>query len=676
MKAMFLVCSLMVFFCSELWAQGQVIPEMVVTASRVEEPINDVAMKMVIIDQDDIRLSNATSVDQLLVEQNIGHMHVYPGSMTQVTIRGSRSSGQSAGFSSPVLILMDGRRAGTNNLAKIPISLVERIEVIKGASSAVYGAEAMGGVVNIVSKSGQGDPTASLLTEAGSASSMRLNADVQGSVAGFDFYALVGRKDRRADYRDGDGDVYPNTQSRGRESFVNLGYSFGEHRLGATVLEVDSWHIGSPGGQSDPDLDDYSSKDLRSFDIRYDGAFESAGLEWLVRYYQVDERDTAVDPSQEYGFRDANFFTDTEGAQLQVSWQAGVSRLTFGLDWDQQEARNSQEPTGKPYGVNADYQRRGFFVAEKLALLNERLLFNFGLRYDQYKVETKNTQGYTTLQTAEEDISEWCPRAGVVFVVTENLLLKGSVGRGILLPTAEELAGDFISSGWYQDGSGAWQSYNVHYLGNDDLDPEESWTYEIGADYRANSWYVNGSLFYTDYDSKIENDSYYDAVAGESVSSYKNIDGATINGVELETGADFGPLLNCPWTIEPFASLTYLFEMKDESRKDDLLYVSDTQARFGLRATSNSGFTSQVLGIYHGPQDIQNWNKLNGPIEEKGGFTVWNLKVAQRIPLKLREGMSVTVSAGVDNLLEKKYSYVNDYAMPGREYKASVTIVF
>lgn len=650
--------------------------DVVVTASRVNEQVNEVALKMVIIDQDDIRLSNATRVDQLLIEQNIGHMHAYPGALTQVSIRGSRSSSQSAGFSSPILLLMDGRRAGTSNLARIPVSLIERIEVVKGASSAVYGAEAMAGVVNIVTKRGRGDISATLLAEAGSASSMNLKAEVQGVAQGFDFYGLIGRDDQRADYRDGSGDVYENTQHRGRESFVNLGYSIGEHRLGASVLTLDSWHTGQPSGQAFPDLDDFANRDLRSFDIRYDGGLAASGLEWSLRYYQVDDRDTSVDPSEKYGYRDSNFYTDTEGAQAQLSWHAGVSRLTVGIDWDQQEARNSQDPAGKPYGVNADYQRRGFFIAEKLSLWSDRLLFNLGLRYDQHRVETKKTQGYTTLRTADGDISEWCPRAGVVFVATQNLRIKASVGRGILLPTAAELAGDFISSGWYQDNTGTWQSYSLHYLGNDDLDPEQSWTYELGADYSRDTWSVNGSVFHTDYDDKIETDSYYDSVLGESVSSYKNIDGASISGIELDLNADLGPLLHCSWSIEPFASLTYLFELEDETTNSDLLYVSDTQARFGFKTRSTNDFSAQIIGIYHGPQDIQNWNKLGGPLEEKGGFTVWNLKLAQSFPLKWREGMVLTISAGVENLFEKQYDYVNDYSMPGREYHGSIQFTF
>jgi len=666
---------LLLCWSANVWAAQQ-MDDVVVTASRVAEPVNEVALRTVIIDQEDIRLSVATTIDQLLSEQNIGHMHTYPGALSQVSMRGFRSSGDSAGFSHPILFLVDGRRAGTANLAKIPVAVVERVEVIKGASSAVYGAEAMGGVVNIVTKSAKGKPSASIMAEVGSSSRMQLAAEVQGTLGGFDLYGLSGRKDQRADYRDGDGDVYENTQSRARENFVNLGYSVGEHRLGATVLEIDNWHVGSPGVQSNPDVDNYSSKDLRSFDLRYDGGHAASGLEWLVRYYQVEDSDISSFPAMAYGYRDAIFDTDTRGAQLQSTWTTGASRLSVGIDWDEQEARNSQEPTGKPFGVNADYERRGVYVAEKLSLFSDRLLLNMGLRYDRYKVETKATQGYSTLITNDEDVSEWCPRAGLVFIVSENLRLKGSVGRGIVLPTASELAGDFINSGWYQDGSGNWLSYNIHYLGNNNLDAEQSWTYEAGFDYTRQACYVNGSLFYTDYKDKIESYSYYDIVAGETVSSYKNIDGATINGAELETGCDLAPLFNSSWSIEPFASVTYLFKFEDDETGDDLLYVSKTQARFGVKTTSDSGFMAQLLGIYHGQQDFQNWDVYPTRIDEMGGFTLWNLMLSQKVSFPGHEGIELVLGAGVENILDKSYAYVKGYSMPGREYKVSAKLTF
>jgi vitamin B12 transporter len=665
-----------------VWAQTsereqmQQLEEVVVTATRAKDNVNEIALKIITIDKQDIELSNASTVDQLLFEKNIGHMHSYPGSLTQVSIRGFRSPGESAGFSSPILFLIDGRRAGTSNLAKIPVEIIERIEIIKGASSAVYGAEAVGGVINLITKQGNGNISGSLIAEGGSASRMRFAAEAEGTVGGLDFFGLGGRSDKRADYRDGCNDVYENTQSRGRDYFVNLGYSSGEHRLGASVLSVDGWDIGNPGSKSYPSLDDYSSKDMRSFDIRYDGAFSVKGLEWMARYYQVEDTDIFTDPEMVNGYRDSVFDTDTYGAQFQLAWTSGISRLIIGFDWDKQEARNAQLPSGRPYGVNADYVRSGIYVAEKLSLFNDRLLLNMGLRYDNYDLETKSTQGYDTLKPQDEDIGEWIPRIGMVFAATDSLRFKASVGRGVLLPTAAELAGDFINSGWYQDTQGNWQSYELHYLGNNELDPEQSWTYEVGGDYTTDSWNINASMFYTDYSDKIVDDPYFDEASGESISSYANTDGATINGVEVEVGADLAHLFGSSWSIEPFASITYLFEMEDEDTDEDLLYVSDTQARFGMKTVSPAGFMARILGIYHGPQDVMKWNRFPAELEETGGFTVWNISVSQKLSLPWRDGMVLTFFGGIDNILDKYYAYVDDYPMPGRQYRAGMKLTF
>jgi|LGOV01.1.fsa_nt_gb vitamin B12 transporter len=681
MKTLFLVLSLMVFFCHELWAQEEnvnVLPEMIITASRVEESVNDVAMKVIVIDQDDIDLSTATRVDQLLVEQNIGHLHVYPGSMTQVTMRGFQSSGESAGFSNPILFLIDGRRAGTGNLAQIPVTIVERIEVIKGASSAVYGAEAMGGVINIITKSGQGDPSVSLLAEGGSASRFRLSGAVQGFANGLDFYASTGRKDQRADYRTGDGDVYENTQSRSRDNFINLGYTFGEHHIGATVLEVDNWDVGVAAGKDTLyyDMEDKATKDLHSFDVKYDGSNEEFGLEWMTRYYQAEDHHTFCDYFRSVPTK-YNYFTDTKGVQAQISWDKGVSRLIVGFDWDLQESRNTREPADKPYVVNADYERTGMFISEKISLFDEQLLINLGVRYDRYSIETKATQGYSTLNADDDTISEWSPRIGLVYNASNQLRFKASVARGMVLPTAAELVGDYVNSGSYVY-DGVQYSYSEHYLGNNGLDPEESWTYEIGTDYTAQNWYSNVNLFYTEYKDKVVSNNYYDFSLGGNVKSFKNIDGSTISGSEFEFGCDLAPFLNTTWSIEPFVSLTYLFEFENEDTHEDLLYVSATQARFGVKTKSSKGFTAQVLGIYHGPLDYSQYDmKTSMSVrEEMGGFTIWNMMVMQKISINWREGMSLIVNAGIENLFDKNYDYVVDYPMAGREYKASVTLTF
>ncbi|MGO7771011.1 TonB-dependent receptor plug domain-containing protein, partial [Rhizobium ruizarguesonis] len=73
-------------------------------------------------------------------------------------LRGASTDGQGRDFRSQVLVLVNGRRAGTANLSKLSPSDVERIEIVRGPSSVIYGSQAMGGVVNIIMKTGATAP--------------------------------------------------------------------------------------------------------------------------------------------------------------------------------------------------------------------------------------------------------------------------------------------------------------------------------------------------------------------------------------------------------------------------------------------------------------------------------------------------------------------------------------
>ena len=139
---------------------GKVMEEVVVTASRVKEKKKEITTNVTIIDEEEIKDSSATDLGDLLAETGIGHIHKYPGASTSVGIRGFRTDCIGVDLAGHVLILIDGRRAGTGNAAKIMTKNIERIEVIRGPASVQYGSAAMGGVVNVITKQGKDKPTA------------------------------------------------------------------------------------------------------------------------------------------------------------------------------------------------------------------------------------------------------------------------------------------------------------------------------------------------------------------------------------------------------------------------------------------------------------------------------------------------------------------------------------
>ncbi|MBP8985026.1 MAG: TonB-dependent receptor, partial [Syntrophobacterales bacterium] len=130
--------------------------EVVVTATRVEEPKKDVSSSVQIITAEDIKSSTAKDAGDLIAESGVGHVHKYSGALTSmIEIRGLATDSMSDPLNSRVLVLINGNNAGTVNLAKIPVDDIERIEIVKGPASVLYGSSAMGGVINIITKQGR-----------------------------------------------------------------------------------------------------------------------------------------------------------------------------------------------------------------------------------------------------------------------------------------------------------------------------------------------------------------------------------------------------------------------------------------------------------------------------------------------------------------------------------------
>ncbi len=167
-------------------ATGDSLGEVVVTATRLEQPIEQSLSSATIITSQDIRNSQAPDVPTIL------------RSVAGVEIDQSGGTGKIAGLflrgtdSTHVLVLIDGVRinsatTGTAAVDQLMLDQVDRIEVVRGNVSSLYGSEAIGGVVQIFTRHGQGKPRANLSAGVGNQGTRRLSAGVGGAVNGTDF---------------------------------------------------------------------------------------------------------------------------------------------------------------------------------------------------------------------------------------------------------------------------------------------------------------------------------------------------------------------------------------------------------------------------------------------------------------------------------------------------------
>jgi vitamin B12 transporter len=611
--------------------------EIVVTSSRVQQPKKELTSNITIITKEEIRESSANDLSELLAEKNLGHVQKYPGTLTSVVIRGFRTETHGNDLMGKVLVLLDGRRAGTGNLAKIMTANVERIEIIRGPAAVQYGSAAIGGVINVITAKGSGAPSASIEQELGSNDFSKTEATIQGKSGRFDYSGSISKSDSGS-YKTGKGDIYQNTGYQDQKmASLNVGYEIADgHRIGMIVHSFDVDKAGLPSYFSSPDLDAYTVQNNHSVDFRYDGATSSRNVSWMARYFTGEDKYRYVDPSSAY---ESTKNVDQQGAQAQVTWQPGALRLTTGFDWLKYEVDSTLTPSW------ATYENPAGFLLGKYGLFDERLILTAGVRYDDYRVKMKASEGTSRSK------DNFAHQAGVAWQASDALKLRGSFAEGFRMPSERELAANITRWG-------------TTYIGNPDLKPESSDTWEVGMDLAWKGFNASLTWFSTDYKDMIQTE----AIA-TSTYTYRNIGSATVSGIEAELSKVF-KLDGSSWTLEPYAGYTHLLKYSDNTSGDDLLFTPQWNASTGLKVRDGRGFNGAFNLAYSGKTLVQNYETGSGEVVPKGGFAVANLSASRKFPFgdKGITGPGITVKAEINNLFDRDYQYVKGYPMPGRTF--------
>ncbi len=635
----------------------------VVTATKIEEPKKDIPASVQVITQEDIKNSTAENAGDLIAEAAVGHVHKYSGALTsRIGLRGL-STDLISDLKSRVLVLINGHRAGTVNLAKIPVEDVERIEIVKGPASVLYGSSAMGGVINIITREGREGIHGSIGGEAGSWDYWKTKADLNGKKGPVDFY-LAASRSASGDYEAKDEGEIQNTAYNDETVSVRLGYGlFDNHRISIGLQHWKGWDIGSPGSTYSPDPDNYSDKERDGYDVEYGMGTFNAG------YYLIKDRDESHGGmTSGPGNSDISMIKkDTQGASLQKAFPIGDHRIIIGGQWDRVEAESSRN-TGAPYYPNSRYDSYGAFTEGRLSLFNEKLLLSAGLRYDYFENRILSTPGIPSVKPRKEELDHLTGRGGIVYKITDSLNLKGNIGTAFRAPAPDELAIDYTSSYTYKG-----TTYTTHYLGNPDLKPEKSTSYDAGIDYSRDLLKSGLTFFQTEFKDKIL--SYYDPSL--SAQTFKNVDGATIQGIEANISYDAGLASGLNLSVEPFANVTYHTRYSSEDELEiskygkTLLYTPRWTGTFGIRAGQEK-WDARLIANYTGDEKVQDWAPpSNGKkVVEKGDFTVVSLKGSYR-PVK-----NLEVTASVENLCDEAYEYVQYYPMPRRMFVAGMKWLF
>lgn len=619
------------------------LEEVVVTGQRIEEPLQEVDASVTVLNEEDIQMSSATNLGDLLAEENIGHIYKTPGNQIAIGIRGFRGDSMGSDLDSKVLVLLNGRRSGTSNVATIMTENIERVEIIRGPASVQYGSTAIGGVINVITKQGKDNPAFFAKGTLGSFGYQESKAGFSGKSGNFDFSgaASISSMD---DYDTAEDEKYKNTGYDEKKNIsLNLGYEFlPENRIGLMYTSHEADKVGSPDMLSQNDPDDYVDNLNESIDLIYEGTARNGIFSWKTRYFTGDD---------EYNFYDIptntdNFErkTDFQGAQAQLTWDPGKYTITSGVDWINYEtSQNAPQKT--------EFDNPAYFILGKARYFEDRLTITGGLRYDDYEVEVKKGEG------GKEDEDNISPRVGLSWFFMDNLKVRANYGQGFRMPSARELAGDYDIE---------YYGFAYPYKGNPDLDPEKSHTYEAGLDWYYHAFDLSLTYFYTDFKDKIETKTDMQTF----ITTWENIGDATVAGFEGNFSYDLATLWDLAWKIRPYVNFTYLTEYEDDETGEDLPHVSNLLISYGISVSDNDGFSMRLNIAHTGDQDVEY------PVpREKNKFSVANFTIEKRLA-DFNHAGNLSLRGEIDNLFNRDYSYTDGYPMPGRNFALSLKYTY
>lgn len=687
---------------------GGDIEEIVVTASSRPESLSRIVSTVSVINEDMIERSAAKSVAELLSENAVAFLSEWSPGQTQINLRGGTTDGQGRDFRSQVLVLLNGRRAGTANISKLSPAAVSRVEIVRGPSSVIYGSQNIGGVVNIITKSGATESGGEVQLSAGSWEYFQGSAQYAGASGDWDWF-LGASMSQRDDYDAGDGaGTQVNTAWERRGLTGALGYQFdASNRIQVTARTDGIYDAGFRG--SSANYVSVEDRFNRSLDVVYTGD-SGERIDWLAHAYLVNDVDDfnwaspiirsngmpAPGTSSDHNKRDIEII----GTRLQPRFQFGEdNELLVGWDWEHSTIRSTRVREGvdgasisqvPPFDNNQTEDLHAVYFEDVQELFNDRVTLRGGFRWTTGETSIDPTPNQTGLVARSEDYDATTFAAGFTFQATDSVTLRAGVASGFRAPNATELASDFTSVGGNRT------------FGNPDLEPESSDQVEVGLRFSGFRWRGDVALFRNVIKDRIVRQP---RPGVDDTNDYvNNPDEVSISGIELQLSTDLFEGNGLYWSLTGGGS--YHWDMEDKGAPEsantrNVQRVYEYQAaittELGSDGDAGRAWRVNLNGVLHGPVWYNTEEKLlipfaepNGSyIHEKDAFWVWNL----RSELQLTDSWDAFFS--VNNLLDENYNpifvaidqppYLLDPAysngglgtsMPGREFRLGVRMAF
>lgn len=666
--------------------------DVLVTASRVEQKLADVNMSVSVITSEDIaEMSGAKTIADLLESRVPGITVSNDGGqgIDRIKIRGEDAF--------RTLVMIDGQRISEQkSMSGVPLlidpSQVERIEVIRGPASVLYGSDAIGGAVNIITKKG-GEDTFGATVSAGldtASSGKELSGSIYGAVGGWKY--RFGAAIRDADNIDTPVGEMPHTDFNSKAANAFLSYDIDPDKtIGLSVSHFDldfmsgaisyapeDFFVDVPEWQRTRGAVFGEFKNLTDnlARLRVDASYEKNHKEMLNHVYQMAIPAKNIDVLMD-NYADNDLYTTS--ASIQADWILGDNHYLitgYEFSYDDLDASSSTDgrtpgmvvgPSGPSLGVipyekaqlfSGSQTRHSVFATMESTVLTD-FVFNYGVRYtwvdsdmDVNTTHSVNTDFEVGTTSYDSSDGKAIFNLGVTYKGFENLALRANWSQGYRAPLLQELFIDTSMGG------------ELTYA-NPNLKPETSDNFEIGARYSNGIVTVDGSIFYS------KADDYITTIAlSDGSNQYTNMGEAETYGFELDASVKLG-------NFEPYTVLTLMSrEYKENGISSKKSGTPKVMARYGVRYQDEYDSALLRFDAYAiSRSGTEQWNFSTNTLNDAGcygGFTTFNVTGGVSFGPK----NAYSLDAGLYNITDKLYQTSDAIYEPGRYFAVKLNANF
>ena len=600
--------------------------EVVVTGTRSATDVRHLPMTVTVIGHDQLTAEHQTSILPTVMREIPGLFITSRGMMGYGASTGAAGGISLRGISGgtgQVMVLIDGHPQ-YQGIYGHPLSdsyqtmMAERVEVLRGPASVLYGSNAMGGVINIVTRQAKvGHNSVTTNATLGAGSYGTIQAEASNQVRSGRFYSTVSAQYNRSDNH------RPSMGFEQYGGFLKIGYDLNEHWNASISSNITHWNASNPGTTAQPKIEN--------------DQWITRGEVSMVIENHYGNTSGALSIYDNFGRHKINDGYNANGGTPQTDLFRSKDAVAGG-SWYQ----SAQLFEGNRTTVGFDYQHiygRAYYTDRNTGAVvttPQRLMQSCHSHADEFAGYADFRQDITSWFTIDAGLrydhhsvsgSEWIPQAGIVIRPMTTGEMKAMVSKGFRNATPKEMF--------------------LYKSANEELNPERLWNYELSWKHRMDDGYTYGAnIFYIKGDNMIQ--------TVTTNGTPKNVNTGEIEnyGFELEASCPINTYVNIR------ANSSYLH------MKNKIIAAPEATVYIGTDFHKDKWYAS--LGIQH----IANLYTEVGTKETKENIWLLNANVTYAAT------KNVSLWARGENLLAQKYEINAGYPMPRATFMGGVSVNF